>query len=157
MKSTLYVQGKKGFQFKRAKVPLAPGILRPAQPAASEDGLTGSVHGKDASDIEEYFAKALDKFGISYTFQRPVQTDYSLPDQDKQVDFVVYHNNRVYPVELYGSYFHTSAGDMIKDMERERQLNEVFRRWGWEDLQVVWDYEAFDAKQAELTVRRMFL
>lgn len=157
MKTTLYTQKSKNFQFKKTKKLDVPPILRPAQQTVSGDEqLTGSVHGKKASDIEERFAKALEQFNIDYYFQRFVETEYTLPDQEKQVDFVVYYQNRTYPVEIYGSYFHTSSGDTLRDLERERQLNEVFRRWGWEELQVVWDYELFDMVAAQETVRRLF-
>lgn len=156
MKSTLYTQNTKRFQFKKQRRVDFPGILRPKQTSVEQDELSGTVHGKKASDIEERFAKALDRAGISYGFQYFVETEYTLPDNEKQVDFVVYHNNRKYPVEIYGSYFHSSSGDMLRDMERERQLNDRFRAWGWEDLQTVWDYELFDMTAAQETVRRLF-
>ena len=156
MKSTLYKQRSDTFQFKRKKVLEFPGILRPKQYKFKEDELSGTVHGKDASDIEERFAKALDRSNIDYYFQRFVETEYTLPDNEKQVDFVVYWARRVWPVEIYGSYFHSSAGDRLRDLERERQLDDVFARWGWEKLQIIWDYELYDMPAALGVVRRLF-
>jgi len=140
---------------KHSKTTEYPGVMRPSIPSVQE-GLTGIVKGKKASDIEERFAIALDRFGIGYSFQRYVPTEYTLPDQEKQVDFIVFYRERAYPVEIYGLYWHDGADEIRRDQERERQLNDVFESWGWEKLQIVWERELFDQQAAYAKVSWMF-
>ena len=122
-----------------------------------KEELTGQVNGVSASDLEERFANALSKFRIGFWFQVPIRTEYTLPDNEKMLDFLVFNARRAWPVEIYGAYFHTSAGDKLKDAERERQLNVEFRERGWEDLTTVQEYEVFDQEQANNTVKRLFV
>lgn len=142
----------------KSKKPDLPGIIRtPSQILGDTEVLTGIVNGRDASDLEERFANALRKAGLGFYFQWLVETRYSLPAQEKVVDFIVYANKRVYPVEIYGDYFHESYGARQHDMIRERELNDVFATYGWEDLSIVWGHELQDQEQANYAVRRLFL
>ena len=144
------------FKKKRKKHADLPAPLRPYKPS-TDPLLTGVVNQKRASDLEEYFALALRQLGIGFYFQYIIDTPYTIPGQSKNVDFLVYYGKRAYPIEIYGAYFHTSAGDLLKDQDRERILNDEFRKRGFEDLTVVWEWEVFDLETALSTVRRLFL
>lgn len=146
------------FPTRKAKEKL-PGILRPTQESVNTgENLTGYIGDKKASDLEERFARAVGKIGLNFAFQWRVATEYTLPDQQKNVDFVVTQTDgRVVPVEVYGSYFHTSAGDRVRDNARERELDTVFERWGWEKLVVIWDYQLYNQEVADSTARRLFV
>lgn len=147
------------FRFPKTKKKVEfPGILRPPKKdIGGGEILTGFINGRKASELEERFANSLRSVGLGFYFQWIMNTEYTLPDQAKNVDFIVYVGNRVYPVEIYGSYFHSSAGDRLHDANRERELNREFDKFGWERLTIIWDYELFDQTQADNTVRRLFL
>jgi len=147
-----------GFRFDRPSQarPETPPILRPKF-QTEEVTLTRQINGKRASDLEEYFANALRAAGITFYFQYLVDTEYSVPGEPKNVDFLVLYNGHEYPIEIYGAYFHTSAGDRLKDQNRERQLDDEFQKRGFEKLQILWEGEVFDQEAANAAVRRLFL
>lgn len=93
-----------------------------------DEGLTGYVHGSKASDLEERLARALDKRGLDYAFQVSIYTAYSLPDEEKKVDFVIEGRLPVEPLGFIGHFL--TIGQRAKDRMRELQLNEAFERIG---------------------------
>lgn len=142
---------------RRAKQEL-PTIARPEKKSTKPvETLSGFVQGKKASDLEERLANSLVGAGLKFRFQYLVDTAHTLPDQAKNVDFVVFNAGRVYPIEVYGSYFHSSAGDRLHDQVRERELDDKFEQFGWERMRILWDYDLFDQEQANLAVRRLFI
>jgi hypothetical protein len=126
---------KKGFRFKklRKKLPDAPLAAIRSRREIEDEGLTGFVHGQPAgSQDEERFARAFDKFDQSFQYQLSIPTDYSMPDQDKKLDFLI---ERVQPFDPRGHISHFfSIAQEAHDRVRELQLNEQFRRFGWRDL-----------------------
>lgn len=129
---------------------------RPTSQGTFDEGLTGLVQGEKASDNEERLARALKKRGLSFIFQVPVQTKYTLPDQEKQVDFVISYNGIQYPLEAYGERWHSTVGDKNRDDVREAELNEEFSKYGWHPLTVVWSYETFNQELADKKIRELF-
>jgi hypothetical protein len=91
--------------------------------------LTGFVQGRKASDIEERFARALERSGLKFLFQARVSVMESVPGQDKLVDFMVDAGNR-YPIEIDGPIAHRTAAQKGKDLIREILLNHTFLRRG---------------------------
>lgn len=148
---------RKGFQFrKRRSIETIP----PIKPKVVKDneGLTGFVRGFRASDIEERFARALDKLGIYFWFQYKVETQLSLPDQDKRVDFVVFHTpGQPQPIEIYGVRWHSSSGDRNRDRARQREINEAGDDFNWLDLIVIWEYDLANQQMADAMARSIFL
>ena len=98
--------------------------------ASSDERLTGYVLGKEASDLEERFARALYNKGKDFDFQRDFMTAYSIPGQEKEVDFVVY-NGQPQPIEIDGTYAHKSAEQKANDMTRDAILNEELSKHGY--------------------------
>ena len=106
------------------------------RPEADEVPLTGWVHGKQATDIEERFARALMGMGLDFRFQVPVATRVSLPGHERIVDFLV-DLGITMPVEVDGPRGHMNSAQQANDDVRDMLLNEVFRWWGYLPLQRV--------------------
>ena len=92
------------------------------QPVAEVEVLTGKVQNKDATDIEERMARALDKQGIAYEFQTSFIAQMSLPGEIR-LDFLVFHDGLYYPIQADGEYAHKSATQKARDRDRDAVLN----------------------------------
>jgi len=87
-----------------------------------DEGLTGMVQDKPASDIEERFARSLDKFGIQYDFQ----VSYLAPRNmtgEYRLDFLVYVDGEQLPVAVDGEYSHKTESQKRKDVWKDDQFN----------------------------------
>jgi hypothetical protein len=130
-------------------------VDRLPQPTIKDDPpLTGWVHGKEATDIEERFARALDNIGYEFQFQVYVPTPFTLPAEEKEIDFLVEDIMR--PVEVDGEMSHKTASQIAKDVVRDGQLNPVLERWGYSDIKrITWkeldNQELADLAAEELT------
>ena len=113
--------------------------LRPRPPrsplnrlaGSSDEGeqLTGFVHGKEASDLEERWARAEDGAQREYIFQYWVENPYGLPSQKNQIDFMDV-TDAWQPIEIDGSYAHKTAGQKADDQARDAILNTLFQQRG---------------------------
>jgi hypothetical protein len=118
--------------------------------------LTGWVNGREASDIEERFARALKSFGLEFMFQLGVVTPHSPPERKKYVDFVVLSEGIFHPVEVDGQIGHRTSAQRGKDTIREILLNMTFVKWGYMPLiRVMWN-ELETQEMADVVVRRLF-
>jgi hypothetical protein len=122
---------------------------------ADEIPLTGWVHGKRATDIEERFARALMGIGLDFRFQVPVKTRVSLPGHERVVDFIV-ETGLTIPVEVDGPRGHNNSAQQAMDEVREMLLNEVFRWWGYSPLQRVPWWRLDTQEGAGTLVREIF-
>lgn len=149
------------YKFKKRKTQKAPPIYRArVRLSPNVENLTGFVRGFRASDIEERFANALRLYDIPYWFQYSVQTQISLPDQDRRLDFVVFYSPAmIYPVEIYGERWHASAGDQMRDLARREEIDARGREFSppWQPVQVVWGKELATQSMANQKVRGMFI
>lgn len=98
--------------------------------ASDSEVLSGYVKGKEASDLEERFARALYNKGMDFDFQRDFMTPHSIPGQEKEVDFVVY-SGQPQPVEIDGTYAHKSGEQKANDVTRDAILNETLGGHGY--------------------------
>jgi hypothetical protein len=115
----------KVFRFKADRPPVDIFPLNRIKPLPrSDEGLTGLVHGIPASDIEERFARALDRLGIPYEFQKNLLAPANLPGNYK-LDFLVYNpkDGRLYPIAVDGEFAHKSAEQRAKDKLKDIVLN----------------------------------
>jgi hypothetical protein len=117
--------------------------------------LTSWVHGKQATDIEERFARGLMKVNLEFRFQVPFHTRVSLPGQERVVDFVV-ESGFQYPVEVDGPNWHANTAERARDEVREILLNEVFRSIGYMPLQRVKWWQLESQAMADRVVREIF-
>jgi hypothetical protein len=116
--------------------------------------LSGFVHGKEASDLEERFARALDKLRYSYSFEYEVLSNTGLPGEENQIDFVIDHEG-VHPVEVDGFFVHKSATQKAKDALRDAVLNESLSRDGWENIVRVPGSDLESQDDADTVVREL--
>ena len=127
---------------------------------APEEILTGYVHGERASVLEERFAIALDFYGLTYRFQYEVPSIYSLPNEGKQLDFLVYDGGIAWPVEIGSKFVHDSPSKKEEEMVRVALINDVLPMLG---IMPITDdsYLEFDQPEsveiAKLIVARMFI
>ena len=128
----------------------------PSFPSFKEDeGLTGMVMGKEASDLEERFARALNAHNLDFTFQYFVETAHTLPYQEKQVDFVVY-SGQPEPWEVDGDFTHKSAEQREYDKERDAQVDEAMKSNGWAPVQRITEEYLVNQDAANLFVAEHF-
>ena len=146
----------KAFQYKTVKAPQT--AFRHDRPQVMNDGevLDKEVQGQAASDLEERFAKALDKNSrvTGYEFRVPYLAGRSMLGE-VELDFAVYAP-LLYPVQIDGEIGHSSAEQIAKDLFNNARLDEHLRgiaaapvvRVKWLDLQTQDD--------ADQLVREMF-
>ena len=118
------------------KIPRAkqPDRLDRLEPIPNDEGLTGLVQGQRASDLEERFARALYKLKLRFWFQFYVYTAYSLPGEDKVVDFVV-DAGLMWPLEVDASFTHKTSEQRQYDKIRDAQVDEALGRAGYQRIQ----------------------
>jgi len=97
---------------------------------SKDEVLTGYVKGRQASDIEERFARALYNTGKDFDFQQEFMTPHSIPGQEKEIDFVV-RVGQPQPIELDGMFAHKSAEQRANDVVRDAILNETLEKYGY--------------------------
>lgn len=119
------------------------------------ESLTGFVHGKEASDLEERFARALDKLHYRYSFEYEVLAATGVPGEENQIDFVVEHEG-THPIEVDGMFVHHSAAQKAKDRLRDTLLDEVLSKDGWESIVRVPGTDLESQEDADVVVREMF-
>lgn len=126
--------------------------LRALPDTRQEEQLSGQVRGQHASDLEERFARALWKHRVSFIFQLPVRTVASLPNQERQVDFLV---NGDQPVDIHGyiGHFH-SLRQRGQDAFRKLLLDEAFAKMGLKPLLEVPYTRLGSQEAADVFVRR---
>ena len=99
--------------------------------AVSDEGeqLTGIVHGKKASDLEERWAGAEDRAERSFIFQYFVETPFTLPGKERQIDFM--DTEEVWqPIEIDGTFTHKSGAQKAQDKMRDAIINQELQKHG---------------------------
>jgi hypothetical protein len=149
-----------------------PGIVRPYKfkagrmarldsdfilPEALESEiLTGYVLGQPASDLEERFAIALREAGYDFIFQYEVHSAYTLPNEGKIIDFIVYDGGTPYPVEIGSWFVHGTPSQQEIDRSRDQILNEILRSQGFQEIiRLEFDHPE-NLDDAREIVRRLF-
>lgn len=125
-----------------------------------EEMLTGYVHGERASVLEERYAIALDFFGLIYEFQYEIASMYSLPGEEKTIDFIVFDGGLAMPVEIGSRFVHGSPSKQEEEQARMNTVNEMLPMLG---IQMLTDesYLPFDRptdlEDAKQLVASMFM
>ena len=147
------------FQYKIPKVDLGTEPVSPEQTTIQE-GLSGSVMGKKASDLEERFAKALNKLKNiqGYRFDTIIDTPYQIPGQSYQVDFVVSQYSSTHFIEIDGEFTHKTAEQKSDDFARDQILGSFLNKT-WPGAQPIVRVEGWRLStqfDADLLARRLF-
>ena len=109
---------------------------------ANEEYLTGFIGDQKASDLEERFARALDKLGAQYSFRVTVtqllsgrRTLVARPGRetgDVEIDHLATYNGRTVPVFIDGQISHYMAPWMLdRDKEKADIVTKFGRGFGW--------------------------
>jgi hypothetical protein len=135
-------------------------IVRPIIPTPpiktdEENPLTGLVQGKDASDIEEVYARALKAAGHQFTFDFRIRTTIKSPAPANQIDFLVYVG-LTYAVEIDGEFTHKGASKRMQDEVRDIFVNEALKKKNIQPIQRVKYYDLLTQEHANSFVRRQF-
>lgn len=144
----------KPFQYKVPK-PRKTERGRRVEREAEDSDLSGFVNGEPASEIEERFAIALRRRGLDFDFQYSVWTAYSLPTQDRVVDFVVYEPP-AYPIEIDGGIAHKTIADKEADRVRDGVIDDTMQKYGWMLIQRVSGDDLQTQDDADAVVRELF-
>lgn len=126
------------------------------QRAPASDSLTGWVHGKEASDLEEYLSNALKLAGYKYSFRISVPVPGGYVSSDKEVDFLV-DLGLQQPIEVDGYIGHHTAAQKGADILRENLLNAEFARIGWRPIKRVRQDQVSSQERANFWVRSELL
>ena len=117
------------FKYKKLKTPrVTHRVGRPM--GTPEELLSGYVHGEKASKLEERFAIALDFFGLTYQFQYEVPSIYSLPGEEKNIDFLVYDGGIAWPIEVGASFVHDTTSEKDAELARTALINAILPMLG---------------------------
>ena len=120
--------------------------------AKETEGLTGYVHGLEASDLEERFANALSKNGLDFQFQYRVLTASGVPGQEDVVDFIV-ESGQPQPIEIDGAFVHKSAAQRQYDMRRDALVNAALAPYGYLPILRISGEDIPDPEHADLIAR----
>jgi hypothetical protein len=115
------------FHFKQQPRPPVQPANR-VEGAKDEEHLDKVVQGKAASDIEERWARALDKRASvsDYEFIVHAITGANLPGE-AQLDFLVYSGGQAFAVQIDGGYAHRSAEQKANDAIQDARLSEALK------------------------------
>jgi hypothetical protein len=114
--------------------------------------LTGWIHGKEASDLEERFYRGVKNTGIldeDIHFDVQVRVTSGMRKVEKKVDFMI-DIGVIQPVEVDGYIGHSTAAQQGYDQVRESLLNAEFRKRGIRSLKRVkwWQLETQEMANA---------
>lgn len=121
-----------GFRYKiRKKRPNMPS--RPRVPRLEEkEFFTKVVRGLKASDLEERFARSLDKMGKSYMFRYRIPAFPGAPianmTGEVEVDFLIIEG-LLTPIFIDGEFSHKGWTQKEIDLEKTRKADEYFRQY----------------------------
>ena len=122
------------FEYKIGEIDHPPEVQFPEFGADPAERLIGLVHGQKASDLEERFAMALEFYGIQFQFQFEVASAYSLPGEEKNIDYLVNAGGIWIPVEIGSTFTHGAVSKQEIDRKREMIINPILVQMGIQPL-----------------------
>ena len=134
-------------------------VVQPAlAPKEELEPLTGFVQGKQASDLEERFARALAKFGYQFVYSYFVPLPYEVAGEENQIDFIVFDGGIPYAVEVGAAFFHADSSQRMEEMVRDQILNDVLRTQGIQPIvRLPWNEPSTMEKANEMVKDKIWL
>lgn len=133
-------------------------VQRPKPISSSETGeaLTGLVNGEEASDIEERFARALDKAGFGYEFLPVIIAPANMAGSI-QLDFLVYAGE-LYPIQIDGDWIHSTAEAKAHDLLQDALTDQWYASQGQgaQPSQRILGHRLATQDMADSVVRELF-
>ena len=118
-----------GYRYPLEPTPPRTPLGRMGTVSGDGEQFTGAVHGKKASDLEERWAGAENRADRSFIFQYFVQTPFSIPDKDREIDFMDTEETWQ-PIEIDGTFTHKSGTQKAKDKVRDAIVNLELQKQG---------------------------
>lgn len=102
-----------------------------------EEELTGFVKGKEASDLEERYARGLDKNPAvdGYIYSYYVETPFQIPGQSNEIDFIVFAFGQKWPKEIDAEFTHKTVAQKANNRRRDQLLSGILRRYGYQPIE----------------------
>lgn len=115
----------KPFQYPVVKRPSVPTRVDRVRGVSDQEVLTGQVNGMDASNLEERFARALEKHQVEFDFQPSYAAGRNIQGEIR-LDFMVYLGGGIQqPVNIDGIWIHSSAEAKRNDAIQDARLDEL--------------------------------
>jgi len=122
----------KPYKYKKPRKVATPKVINRVQVEGEDEGLTGFVQEQEASDIEERYARALNKNKNVQRFS--FREHYFGPARNtpgaKEVDFMVMAGGTWWPNQIDGEIGHKSAAQKSNDRISDAVLNQYFAQYG---------------------------
>jgi hypothetical protein len=130
----------KTFQFKIEQPARNIGALnRPQEQGNLVETFAGEIQGKDASDLEERWARTADKRGDGYDFRTANVVGRNLPGE-VELDFLMYVNpEQPQPIQIDGEIGHNTKAEQDEDAVKDAILNEELKGYAAPVIRVKWD------------------
>ena len=93
------------------------------------EDFIGELQGMPSSDIEERFARSLDRREMNYDFRTAYVVGRNLPGE-VELDFAVYEGGLTYPIQIDGPFAHQSAAQKNEDSAKDAILDDKLRGTG---------------------------
>jgi hypothetical protein len=116
-----------------------------------KEQLFGVVRDMKASDIEERFARSLDRMGVSYWFRLPVGAPRGMPGYN-ELDFLV-QSGGYYPIQIDGEYSH--LGKEAKDMIADARIMEELKQYSPMPITHVMYMKLSNQKASDMVAREI--
>ena len=142
------------FKYKTGRRPTAWPVNR-IRGKSEDERLEGFVRGKEASELEERFARALDGHKMRYVFQEIINTPYQVPGQKNEIDFIV-DEFGTHPIEIDGTWIHKSPSQKSEDALRDAIIDDITSKWGWERIVRIPGNELESQDQANKVAEELF-
>ncbi len=136
--------------------------------AGEQEVLSGTVQGMDASDIEERFARGLDRLEIPFEFRARITSDalgerqltreFANVRGEIEIDMLCYSDGRATPVMVDGQISHyMTPAQAEEDRIKTNVVNEFGTRLGWREAVRVPFWKLVNQDMADRTVRDIFV
>lgn len=136
--------------------------IRHPQPRVIKDSenLSGMVQGWSASDIEERFARALEKMKKDYPLSYEFRTTIFGARNEvgfKELDYRIYTMTGNYAVELDGSFAHKSIATKEEDAAKDQMVNSLLKKDGYYPLKRIPGDQLGTQEQADKLVKDLII
>ena len=144
------------FKYKINRPPHTPLPYGKIVAIKEDEALSGMINGKDASDIEERFYRALskDKRVTGMEFRFPVISPRSMPGQ-LEIDFVVQSAGLVYSFQIDGAFAHKGVGKKQDDARKDVLSNAFMRKYNSFPIKRIPGEMLSTQEQANQTVKEL--
>jgi len=133
-----------------------------------EEVLTGLVQGQSASDLEERWARSMDRLGVQYDFRvrlsplvagtRRIGVAAQNAPGEIEIDFLAYHNGDTVPVQIDGEIAHfMTPAQAEADKEKTEAINATMEQVGAKELTRIPFTEILTKEMADRKAELLFI